>query len=123
MLNKVIATIQNEECCTPTTQPTIGQEQAEAAATLFAALADPTRLGILNLLAESRSEVCVCDITGSFKLGQPTISHHLRILKEAGMVTGDKRGKWVYYSLVPGKAEELRNILTQVLKPQVLSAR
>jgi len=122
MLNKIIATIKDENCCTPTAQPTIGQEQAEAAATLFAALADPTRLGILNLLAESRSEVCVCDITGSFKLGQPTISHHLRILKEAGMVTGDKRGKWVYYSLVAGKAEELRSILAQVLKTEPVGA-
>ena len=105
---------QIEQCCAPAFHPTLSREQAQQVATLFAALADPHRLSILNLLAESRAEVCVCDITSSFKLGQPTISHHLRILKEAGLVESDKRGKWVYYYLVKHKAEEVKTLLDQV---------
>jgi ArsR family transcriptional regulator len=106
----------SDNCCTPLYQPQISREQAENAAVLFAALADPTRLSILNMLAASHTEVCVCDITGSFQLGQPTISHHLRILKEAGLVSGDKRGKWVYYSLVQSKAAEVKAMLQKVLE-------
>jgi len=120
MEKKNLPIIQNETCCTPTTRSAIGKEQAESAATLFAALAEPTRLTILNLLAESQGEVCVCDLTESFNLGQPTISHHLRILKEAGLVTGDKRGKWVYYALVKNKKEEIVTLLERVLASPAL---
>jgi ArsR family transcriptional regulator len=123
MLKELTLTTKNQEnvanngdnCCTPLYQPQISREQAESAAILFAALADPTRLSILNMLAASHAEVCVCDITGSFQLGQPTISHHLRILKEAGLVSGDKRGKWVYYSLVSAKVAEVKAMLQKVL--------
>ncbi len=119
-MEKQIATIQ-ESCCVPTVQPVFKAEEAENISHLFAALADSTRISILNLLAQSREAVCVCDITGSFKLGQPTISHHLRILKEAGLITGDKRGKWVHYSLVEGRVEEAKALLSQVFAAPVLA--
>ncbi len=121
MKKKIVALIQSETCCTPTNSPSINREQAESAATLFAALAEPSRLSILNLLAASQEDVCVCDITESFKLGQPTISHHLRILKEAGLVTGDKRGKWVYYSVVKSKYMEVQTLLEQVFDIPVMT--
>ncbi len=105
-----------EECCTPSSKPTIDKAQADKAQELFAALADATRLSILSLLANSlEHEVCVCDITSSFSLAQPTISHHLRILRDAGLIKGDKRGKWVYYSLIKGRAEEIKIMVDQLL--------
>jgi len=103
-----------EECCVPAARPALGKQQAETMAAVFAALADPNRLAILSLLAVSPSEVCVCDITSSFKLGQPTISHHLKILKDAGLVEADKRGKWVYYALVRRRADEIKALVDQV---------
>lgn len=110
------ASEQTEACCAPVAKLAVGAAQLELAANLFAALADTTRLTILHLLAQSEGEVCVCDITASFKLGQPTISHHLKILREAGLITGDKRGKWVYYSLVANRATEVRAALDQIFK-------
>lgn len=106
--------------CEPTVRLTLNSKQTDYAKQLFAALADETRLTILNLLAESDGEVCVCDITASFKLGQPTISHHLKILRDAGFIKGEKRGKWVYYSLVAGRAEEVEKVLDRVLGGKVL---
>jgi ArsR family transcriptional regulator len=115
-LNIIQPNSHDQACCEPSVHTTLNREQVEQAATAFAALADPTRLTILNLLAESRDAVCVCDITESFTLGQPTISHHLKILRDAGLINGDKRGKWVYYSLVRGRTEEIKTLLDQVFK-------
>lgn len=114
-MEKKLKGLQAETCCAPVARTTLNNEQAEKIARAFAAFSDPNRLAIVNLLAESLGEVCVCDITDSFKLGQPTISHHLRILKEAGLVTADKRGKWVYYSLVKSRAEEIKLMVDQLL--------
>lgn len=123
-MKRNLEVIQPEEaCCVPAAKPTLEAAQAKSTATFFAALADETRLTILNLLAESQGEVCVCDITDSFKQKQPTISHHLRILKEAGLVTDDKRGKWVYYSLVKGKTDEIKDTLDKVLSVSAVLAR
>jgi ArsR family transcriptional regulator len=74
-------------------------EEVRRQATLLSALADPTRLGIVTMLSGLDEPLCVCDITSQFQLGQPTISHHLRILREANLVTTEKRGLWVYYSI------------------------
>src|SRR5689334_14817978 len=71
-------------------------------ARLFKALGDETRLEMLGLLAAAGTELCACDIEGHFELSQPTISHHLKILREAGLVTGERRGTWVYYALDRG---------------------
>ncbi len=112
------------ECCIPTSTSTllqISSSQVRQTAELFGILADPTRLTILNLLAASQSgEVCVCDVTASFQVGQPTISHHLKILRDAGVIQGDKRGKWVYYSLVKSRVAEIRSLLDRVLEVPAL---
>ena len=73
---------------------------------LLSALADPTRLAILRQLARD-VETCACDFTSCCDVGQPTVSHHLRVLREAGIVTSDRRGQWIYYRLAPGTAERL----------------
>jgi ArsR family transcriptional regulator len=93
-------------CCGPGTPP-IDRGAAEALAEQFKALGDPTRVGIVNRLAGA-DEVCVCDLTATFGLSQPTISHHLRVLRDAGLVTAEKRGTWSYYRLVPEAVEPLR---------------
>ena len=76
---------------------------------LLAALADPTRLAIVRELAAS-NETCACDFTACCDVGQPTVSHHLRVLREAGVVTAERRGQWIYYRLAPDVAERLATI-------------
>jgi ArsR family transcriptional regulator len=93
-------------CCGPDTPP-LAQGDAEALAERFKALADPTRVGIINRLARA-DEVCVCDLTATFDLSQPTISHHLRVLRDVGLVEVSKRGTWSYYRLVHEAVEPLR---------------
>ena len=84
-------------------------EAAEELAATFKALSDPTRVAIVNRLG-SLSEVCVCDLTAAFELSQPTISHHLRVLREAGLVESEGRGTWAYYRLVPEALGRLRDV-------------
>jgi len=84
-------------CCGGATPPSLGADDATALADRLRALADPTRLRMLDLLAEQPKELCVCDITSQFDLHQPTISHHLRILREAGLVATEKRGVWSFW--------------------------
>jgi ArsR family transcriptional regulator len=96
-------------CCGPSTPP-LAPAAAEALATAFRALADPTRVAIVNRLAAS-PECCVCDLTDAFDLSQPTISHHLRILRDAGLVESERHGTWAFYRLVPHAVEGLRAAL------------
>jgi len=96
-------------CCGPAT-PALDVNAREELATRFKALADPTRVAIVNRLAAA-DEVCVCDLTEAFELSQPTISHHLRVLREAGLVESSRRGTWAYYRLVPEAVEALRGAL------------
>src|SRR5436190_22786045 len=96
-------------CCGPTTPPLPAEAREELAAR-FKALADPTRVAIVNRLAAA-DEVCVCDLNAAFELSQPTISHHLRILREAGLVDSTRRGTWAYYRLVPEAIGALRDAL------------
>lgn len=77
-------------------------------AAFFRALGDETRLEIVGLLAAQDGELCVCEIEKHFDLGQPTISHHLRVLREAGVVSSERRGTWVYCSIAPGALETFR---------------
>ena len=88
-----------EGCCGPVSVPTINDAEAEEYAGWFKALADPTRVRILNLLARNDGPLCVCDIVDQFDLGQPTISHHLRILKETCFVHAERRGTFMYYAI------------------------
>ena len=86
----------------PLTREPLDPAQASTFAPMFKALGDPVRLRLLSMIASARGgEVCVCDLTGEFHLTGPTISHHLKVLREAGLVDSDRRGTWVYYRLVP----------------------
>jgi ArsR family transcriptional regulator len=96
-------------CCGPSAAPLDVHERDQLAAQ-FKALADPTRVAIINCLSAA-DEVCVCNLTESFDLSQPTISHHLRILREAGLVESSRRGTWAYYRLVPEAIAALRGAL------------
>jgi ArsR family transcriptional regulator, arsenate/arsenite/antimonite-responsive transcriptional repressor len=85
-------------CCAPLSVGPLSLEQAEQVAPLLKALADPVRLRLMSLVASGAGgEACVCDLTDAFDLSQPTISHHLKVLHEAGLVDREKRGVWVYY--------------------------
>jgi ArsR family transcriptional regulator len=93
-------------------QGALEPRQADAFARMFKALGDPVRLRLLSMIASAgNGEVCVCDLTGAFQLTGPTISHHLRVLREAGLVDCDRRGTWVYYRLVPGALALLGGLL------------
>jgi len=100
-------------CCTPVLGPS-ERARARRDAPGHAALADPVRLAVVRLLAR-QPELCVCEIQRAFDLGQPTISHHLRILREAGLVGCEKRGLWAYYSLRPAALRRLAESLLEVL--------
>ena len=96
----------------PITRGALRTEQATAFAPMFKALGDPVRLRLLSMIASAGGgEVCVCDLTGSFELTGPTISHHLKVLREAGLVDSDRRGTWVYYRLVPAAITPLAGLL------------
>src|SRR5438046_8216608 len=96
-------------CCGPATA-TLAVHERDQLAAQFKALADPTRVAIVNQLSGA-NEVCVCNLTATFDLSQPTISHHLRILRDAGLVEASRRGTWAYYRLVPEAIEALRGAL------------
>jgi ArsR family transcriptional regulator len=96
-------------CCGPET-PELEPTEAESLAARFKALADPTRVAIVNRLAGA-DEVCVCDLNTAFDLSQPTISHHLKVLRDAGLVESSRRGTWAYYRLVPEAVGALRHTL------------
>src|SRR5207302_5364375 len=96
-------------CCGPETVPLPKEARAELAAR-FKALADPTRVAIVNRLAAA-DECCVCDLNAAFDLSQPTISHHLKVLRDAGLVESTRRGTWAYYRLVQEAVQQLRHTL------------
>ena len=90
-------TIAGQACCTAPGTPTVSEAEAAEYAAWFKALADPTRIRILNLLANSEEPVCVCDIVDHFPLGQPTISHHLKVLRDVRFVIAERRGTFMHY--------------------------
>jgi len=98
-------------CCAPLATPALSDEEAEATATLFRALADPTRVKIVNLLARSDGPVCVCEFLPAVELSQPTVSHHLKKLTEAGLLVREQRGRWAYYSLSGAAIERLASLV------------
>ena len=101
------------ECCAPLGSETLGVTEAETVADAFKALADPVRLRLLSMIAAAPSgEVCACDLTAPVGKSQPTVSHHLKVLREAGLVSSEKRGTWVHYRAVPERLAALRSILT-----------
>jgi len=101
-----------EACCTPLLRQPITASQAADLARLLKALADPTRLRLVSMVAAHEGgEACVCELTEPLGLTQPTISHHLKILVDAGIFTRDKRGVWAYYALVPAALDALSAVL------------
>lgn len=90
----------------------ITPDRAIELAHMFKAIGDPVRLRLLSLIAgHEGGEACVCDISGSFDVSQPTISHHLKVLREAGLLTSERRGTWVYYRIVPAALQQLSIVL------------
>lgn len=89
-------------CCSPVTAGVVSNETAERLARMFKALSDPTRVKLLSMIAASPTgEACACDLTEPVGLSQPTVSHHMKLLVEAGLVTREQRGRWAYYRVVP----------------------
>ncbi|SDP33524.1 regulatory protein, arsR family [Actinopolyspora xinjiangensis] len=99
-------------CCSPMTGEPLSAEQAAELSSVFKALGDPVRLRLLSLIAaHADGEACVCDLSGAFELSGPTISHHLKVLREAGAITGERRGTWVYYRVLPETLRRLAAVL------------
>jgi ArsR family transcriptional regulator, arsenate/arsenite/antimonite-responsive transcriptional repressor len=88
-------------CCAPGVVPDIGRGEAASLACIAKALGDPIRLQLLDVLRRHGGEVCVCELTPLFDVGQPTVSHHLKVLRTAGLIEADRRGVWAYYRVVP----------------------
>src|ERR1700748_986218 len=95
--------------CCASDAPPMPRAAAERLAATFKALGDPTRVAIVNRLTTAES-VCVCDLTAAFDLSQPTISHHLKVLRDAGLVDAERRGTWAYYRLLPDAIDALRDV-------------
>lgn len=102
-------------CCSPITSELISAKDAENLAASLKALSDPARLRILSIIAgQETREVCVCDLTEPLALSQPTVSHHLKVLADAGFLDREKRGVWAYYSLVPGALDSVSEFFATV---------
>lgn len=100
------------QCCAPLLREPITAGQAASLSRLLKALADPTRLRLVSMVAgHEGGEACVCDLTEPLGLSQPTVSHHLKVLVDAGIFSRDKRGVWAYYALVPGALDALSSVL------------
>jgi ArsR family transcriptional regulator len=105
-----------QRCCPPAR---VSADAFDLETLLFKALGDSHRLRMLATLARAAQEVCVCDFTDALPLNQPTVSHHLRILREAGLVTCERRGTWVYYQLAPDALDQIRSAIGGVFKQKV----
>jgi ArsR family transcriptional regulator len=96
-----------QPCCQPVVYPDVERAQAERMATIAKALADPIRLQLVDVLRRHAGKVCVCELVPLFDLSQPTVSHHLKVLREAGIVDSERVGLWAYYYVLPDALEEL----------------
>ena len=104
-----------QACCAPITREPITPENAGSLAKSLRALANPTRLRLISMVAAHEGgEACVCDLTEPLGLSQPTVSHHLRVLTEAGFLDRTKRGTWAYYTLIPGSLDGVASLLATV---------
>ncbi|MSO41957.1 MAG: ArsR family transcriptional regulator [Solirubrobacterales bacterium] len=101
-----------EPCCEPVAYPEIEREKAERLARVAKALGDPIRMQLVDVLRQNAGEVCVCELVPLFDLSQPTVSHHLKVLREAGIVGSERRGLWAYYYVNPEPMEELHGWLS-----------
>jgi ArsR family transcriptional regulator len=96
-----------EPCCEPVVYPDVERAKAERLASMAKALADPVRLQLVDVLRKHAGRVCVCELIPLFDVSQPTVSHHLKVLREAGIVDSERRGLWAYYYVLPDALEEL----------------
>ncbi|MFB7504977.1 ArsR/SmtB family transcription factor [Streptomyces broussonetiae] len=104
---------QSGACCPGLVAAPVDENQAAELSRMFKALGDPVRLRLLSMIASrSGGEVCVCDLTPAFDLSQPTISHHLKLLRQAGLIDCERRGTWVYYWVLPATLDRLSAFLT-----------
>jgi ArsR family transcriptional regulator len=110
MARKSVALIPEAVCCPSVLKAPLSETDAEDVARVFAALADPVRLRLLSLIAEA-GEVCSCDLLEPLGKSQPTISHHTKALADAGLITGEKQGRWVWWRIVPERIQALRGAL------------
>jgi len=100
------------ECCPPLSEAPLAADDAESVAAALRVLADPSRLRLLSLIqAQPGGEACVCNLTEPLGLSQPTVSHHLKVLTQAGLLEREQRGRWAYYRVVPGQLTALRTLL------------
>lgn len=97
-------------CCTPLTKAPLSAAEAEELAPVLAALGDPVRLRLLSIVA-AQGEACSCHLEGPLGKSQPTVSHHTRVLAEAGLIVGERRGKWTWWRVVPGRLATVRHVL------------
>ncbi|NUR59864.1 MAG: helix-turn-helix transcriptional regulator [Catenulispora sp.] len=111
-------------CCTPLVREPLRETDAADLAKVFKALADPVRLRLFSLIASfDGGQACVCDLTGEFDVSQPTISHHLKVLRDAGLVDSERRGTWVYYWVLPEALARLSGLLAPAGLERVPAAR
>jgi ArsR family transcriptional regulator len=111
---------QEPGCREPLPEAPLAVEQAAELSTMFKALGDPVRLRLLSMIASRPDgEVCVCELTPAFDLSQPTVSHHLKLLRQAGLVDSERRGTWVYYRVRPETTDRLAAVLSSVSGDQV----
>jgi ArsR family transcriptional regulator len=96
-----------DACCEPLVFPDVGREQALRMAAVAKALGDPVRVQLVDVLAKHAGKVCVCELVPLFDLSQPTVSHHLKVLREAGIVGSERQGLWAYYFVIPDALKEL----------------
>src|SRR5438270_7800045 len=106
-----VATL-SDGCCPAVLSSPLSEERAGVLARDFALLSDPVRLRLLSLLASAPTgEACVCELVEPLDRSQPTVSHHLKLLVDAGLIVGEKRGRWVWYRIVPDRVAQLRTVL------------
>ncbi len=108
--SRIPVALRAEPCCPSVLEAPLAAEDAARLAQLYGVLADPVRLRLLSLVAAG-GEVCSCDLEGPLRRSQPTISHHTKSLAEAGLIEGEKRGRWMYWRVVPGALAPLRDAL------------
>jgi ArsR family transcriptional regulator, arsenate/arsenite/antimonite-responsive transcriptional repressor len=96
-----------EPCCEPVVYPDVQREQAQRIAAIAKALGDPIRLQLVDVLRKHAGKVCVCELVPLFDLSQPTVSHHLKVLRDAGIVASERQGLWAYYYVIPDTLKEL----------------
>ncbi len=110
--NELMVVAADEECCPSVLSSTLSEDRAVALARDFAALSDPVRLRLLSMIVSAPAgEACGCELVEPLDRAQPTVSHHLKVLSDAGLIVGEKRGRWVWYRAVPERMTHLRGVL------------